>query len=72
MGDFLESQLKEFGVETKRVDLGSHVLEGQKLKLPPAVLGRIGNDPSKKTILVYGHFDVQPVRVLVVPQSWCT
>jgi hypothetical protein len=36
-------------------------MEGQTLKLPPLVLGRIGDDKSKKTILLYGHFDVQPV-----------
>ena len=63
MGSFLESQLKQYGAETKIVDLGSHTMEGQTLKLPPAVLGRIGNDNSKKTILIYGHFDVQPVRL---------
>ncbi len=26
----------------------------------PIVTARIGNDPSKKTVLVYGHYDVQP------------
>jgi len=36
-------------------------MEGQQLKLPPAILGRIGSDPKKKTVLIYGHFDVQPV-----------
>jgi Cys-Gly metallodipeptidase DUG1 len=61
MGTFLESQLKQYGVETKLVDLGTHTMEGQSLKLPPLVLGRIGDDNSKKTILIYGHFDVQPV-----------
>jgi Cys-Gly metallodipeptidase DUG1 len=63
MGSFLESQLKQYGVETKLVDLGSHKMDGQTLKLPPVLLGRIGNDNSKKTILIYGHFDVQPVRL---------
>ncbi len=62
MASFLDSQLKQYGVETKLVDLGTHTMEGQSLKLPPAVLGRIGDDKSKKTILIYGHFDVQPVR----------
>ncbi|KAI0037052.1 CNDP dipeptidase [Vararia minispora EC-137] len=60
MGDYLESQLKAYGVETKRAELGEQVSEGKTLKLPPLVLGRIGNDPGKKTILIYGHFDVQP------------
>jgi Cys-Gly metallodipeptidase DUG1 len=36
-------------------------MDGQELELPPAILGRIGHDKNKKTVLVYGHFDVQPV-----------
>jgi len=35
---------------------------GKTLKLPRILLGTYGNDPNKKTILVYGHYDVQPVR----------
>jgi len=61
MASFLEAQLKQYSVETQTVDLGTHVMGGETLKLPPLVLGRIGNDKSKKTILIYGHFDVQPV-----------
>jgi len=29
---------------------------------PPILLGEFGNDPSKKTICVYGHLDVQPAH----------
>ena len=36
-------------------------MDGEELQLPPAILGRIGDDKAKKTVLVYGHFDVQPV-----------
>jgi len=61
MGSWLQGQLDTLGVETKLVDLGKHVMDGQELQLPPAILGRIGNDPKKKTVLVYGHYDVQPV-----------
>lgn len=61
MANWLDEHLKAVGVETKQVDLGDHELDGHTLKLPPAILGRIGNDPKKKTVLVYGHFDVQPV-----------
>ncbi|EIN06612.1 CNDP dipeptidase [Punctularia strigosozonata HHB-11173 SS5] len=60
MASWLERQLNSYGVETKRVDLGTHEMDGQTLKLPDAIVGRIGSDPSKKTILIYGHFDVQP------------
>lgn len=36
--------------------LGKQTLEGKELDLPPIVLGQYGNDPNKKTILVYGHY----------------
>jgi Cys-Gly metallodipeptidase DUG1 len=61
MAHWLDNHLKAVGVETKLVDLGKHTIDGEELPLPPAILGRIGNDPKKKTVLVYGHFDVQPV-----------
>jgi nonspecific dipeptidase len=34
--------------------------DGGELPLPPALLGTLGKDPEKKTVLVYGHLDVQP------------
>ena len=61
MANWLNEQLKAVGVETQLADLGKQEIEGLILDLPPAILGRIGNDPKKKTILIYGHFDVQPV-----------
>jgi acetylornithine deacetylase/succinyl-diaminopimelate desuccinylase-like protein len=36
--------------------------DGSKLPLPPALLGVLGNDTKKKTILIYGHLDVQPAK----------
>ncbi|KAL0945990.1 hypothetical protein HGRIS_012268 [Hohenbuehelia grisea] len=60
MAHWLDGQLKALGVETQLRDLGTHVMDGVELGIPPAVLGRIGNDPKKKTVLLYGHFDVQP------------
>lgn len=63
MAAFLNTQLKSYGVETKLVELGDQELEGQTLKLPPAILGKIGSDTNKKTVLIYGHFDVQPVSL---------
>lgn len=60
MSDWVNARLQAVGVTTKQVDLGTHVMDGQTLPLPKAVLGRIGNDPAKKTVLIYGHFDVQP------------
>jgi Cys-Gly metallodipeptidase DUG1 len=61
MASFLEAQLKQYGVETKVVELGTQEMEGQNLKLPPLILGSIGHDKSKRTVLIYGHYDVQPV-----------
>ncbi|KAF8639234.1 hypothetical protein AX17_001719 [Amanita inopinata Kibby_2008] len=62
MAHWLDSQLKALGVQTKLVDLGTHVMDGQELSLPPAILGKIGDDQNKKTVLIYGHFDVQPAN----------
>ncbi|KAJ7035871.1 hypothetical protein C8F04DRAFT_1340882 [Mycena alexandri] len=65
MSDWLDAELKKVGVETnlKQVDLGTHVMDGQTLPLPNAIVGKIGSDTSKKTVLIYGHFDVQPVSL---------
>ncbi|KAJ2983433.1 hypothetical protein NUW54_g10637 [Trametes sanguinea] len=62
MGTWLNNQLQSLGVTTKLADVGKHVVDGQELPLPPIILGRIGDDPSKKTVLVYGHYDVQPAE----------
>jgi Cys-Gly metallodipeptidase DUG1 len=61
MADWLEGEMKALGIETKQVPLGKQVLEGQEIELPNAILGTLGNDKNKKTVLLYGHFDVQPV-----------
>ncbi|GMR33945.1 hypothetical protein PMAYCL1PPCAC_04140, partial [Pristionchus mayeri] len=34
--------------------------EGKRIPLPPILLGNLGADTSKKTLLVYAHLDVQP------------
>jgi Cys-Gly metallodipeptidase DUG1 len=62
MADWLNAQLKQVGVDTQLVDLGRHTMDGEDLRLPPAILGRIGDDKTKKTVLIYGHFDVQPAN----------
>lgn len=66
MAYFMENKLSTLGIETRVADLGTATVDGQKIKLPPAILGKVGEDPKKKTILVYGHFDVQPVSFVVV------
>lgn len=39
-----------------------NVGEGRQIKLPPVLFGTLGKDPKKKTLLVYGHLDVQPAQ----------
>ncbi|KAI6126896.1 hypothetical protein F5141DRAFT_1186199 [Pisolithus sp. B1] len=62
MGTWLNHQLVSLGVTTKLVDLGTHVMRSQRLPLPPAILGKLGEDKNKRTVLIYGHYDVQPVN----------
>lgn len=58
MGHWLVEQLHKLGAETELREPGKQ--PGTDLDLPPIVLGRYGRDKSKRTILVYGHYDVQP------------
>ncbi|KAI0364523.1 CNDP dipeptidase [Pilatotrama ljubarskyi] len=62
MTQWLNGQLNDLNVKTELRDLGEQEMDGQTLPLPKVILGRIGEDPSKKTILVYGHYDVQPAE----------
>lgn len=60
MAKWLESQLKELGAtDIQLKELGPEPGH-DNLQLPPIVLGRFGTDPAKKTVLLYGHYDVQP------------
>ena len=49
---FLLRLLESIGAEVKLVP----TIEDKN----PLVMGRIGNDPTRKTITFYGHYDVQP------------
>ncbi|GAA6001314.1 hypothetical protein JCM10207_006604 [Rhodosporidiobolus poonsookiae] len=60
MGAWLQGELVKLGAEIRSVPLGKHTLDGQEIELPPVLLGGLGSDPKKKTILLYGHYDVQP------------
>lgn len=61
MVNWFADQLKAEGASIELADLGTQTLtDGQKLPLPPIILGSLGSDPSKKTLLIYGHLDVQP------------
>lgn len=60
MGAWLKNRLAEAGCEVSSHDLGMQKLDGEEVQLPPVIVGVHGSDPNKKTILVYGHYDVQP------------
>ncbi|KAG8133417.1 hypothetical protein E2320_011245 [Naja naja] len=47
----------------KNQDLYVELPDGSKIPLPPIILGKLGSDPSKKTVCVYGHLDVQPAAL---------
>ncbi|EGS19558.1 glutamate carboxypeptidase-like protein [Thermochaetoides thermophila DSM 1495] len=60
MAKFLESELIKLGAQVELRELGRQ--PGSDVNLPPVVLARYGNDKNKRTILVYGHYDVQPAE----------
>ena len=54
-------KLKKLGAEVEYANVGMQELpNGTKIPLPPVLMGALGSDPQKKTLLVYGHLDVQP------------
>jgi Cys-Gly metallodipeptidase DUG1 len=59
MGEFLVQELKALGAHVEARPLGKQPGK-EHLELPPVVVARYGNDKNKRTILVYGHYDVQP------------
>ncbi|CAF0937262.1 unnamed protein product [Didymodactylos carnosus] len=61
MAEWTRDLLESKGVTVELADIGQQTLpDGTKIKLPPVLLGTYGNDKTKKTILIYGHLDVQP------------
>jgi len=61
MMKWMGEELKSLGAAIEFVDLGQQTLpDGTVLPLPPVLMGELGTDATKKTLLVYGHLDVQP------------
>ncbi|GAM82342.1 hypothetical protein ANO11243_003210 [Dothideomycetidae sp. 11243] len=68
MGEFLASELKGLGAHVEARPLGPQPHK-EHLELPPVIVARYGEDPKKRTILVYGHYDVQPA---LKEDGWAT
>jgi Cys-Gly metallodipeptidase DUG1 len=61
MGHWLADQIKALGGTVELRELGKQP-DRQHLDLPPCLLGRLGDDPKKPNVLLYGHYDVQPAQ----------
>ena len=68
MSEFLVAELTHLGAEVQSRPLGTQPGKPH-LQLPPVVIARYGSSPSKRTILVYGHYDVQPA---LKDDGWAT
>lgn len=64
----IEAWLKRLKASTcERFDIGSYVVDGKSIKLPTIILASFGKDAKKKTILVYGRYDVKKANA----EHWC-
>ena len=68
MSRFLFSELAALGATVEARPLGPQPGKPY-LELPPVIVARYGSSPSKRTILVYGHYDVQPA---LKEDGWAT
>lgn len=61
MVEWTAERCQKLGIKTELRDVGKQDLpDGTELPLPPVLLGSLNNGTGKKTVLVYGHLDVQP------------
>ncbi|XP_043834373.1 cytosolic non-specific dipeptidase [Dromiciops gliroides] len=64
MMEVAAANIRQLGGTTELVDIGKQKLhDGSEIPLPPILLGKLGSDPQKKTVCVYGHLDVQPAAL---------
>ncbi|MCJ1373801.1 hypothetical protein MMC20_005031 [Loxospora ochrophaea] len=68
MSEFLASELNALGATVHSNPLGPQPGKSH-LQLPPVITARYGSSSSKRTILVYGHYDVQPA---LKDDGWAT
>nr|XP_060467843.1 cytosolic non-specific dipeptidase-like isoform X2 [Panthera onca] len=58
------ADIKQLGGSVELADIGKQKLpDGSEIPLPPILLGKLGSDPRKKTVCIYGHLDVQPAAL---------
>ncbi|XP_015122124.1 cytosolic non-specific dipeptidase [Diachasma alloeum] len=70
MMEWMEVKMKELGAQTELAPIGNETfLDGRILPLPPVLLASLPKDPKKKTVLIYGHLDVQPA---LIEDGWDT
>ncbi|KOB70277.1 Glutamate carboxypeptidase [Operophtera brumata] len=69
MVHWTREKLKEVGATTELREVGFQTIDGVQVKLPPVLVGVLGNDSHKKTICIYGHLDVQPA---LKSDGWAT
>lgn len=64
-GDFLAKHLTDLGFSVDKRDAGVQQLpDGKTLQLPPILLARKDKEnKDAKTVVIYGHYDVQPAAV---------
>lgn len=64
MMEVAAADIKQLGGSVELVDIGTQKLpDGSEIPLPPILLGKLGSDPQKKTVCIYGHLDVQPAAL---------
>lgn len=68
MAQFLRKELEALGATVEERHPGPEP-DRPHLQIPPILLARYGNDKNKRTILVYGHYDVQPA---LKEDGWAT
>lgn len=70
MVNWVADRLKALGATVELADVGKQTFpDGRVLDLPNVILGTLGNDPAKKTVVLYGHLDVQPA---ILEDGWDT
>ncbi|KAJ3390888.1 hypothetical protein HDU92_000248 [Lobulomyces angularis] len=69
MGKWLADEMQRLNITIKQHLPGKHMMDGVEAELPPIIMGSYGSDEKKKTVLVYGHYDVQPA---LLSDGWNT